>query len=153
MFVPDNRALFFGIVIWCSMVVVSAAEQPDEVPVRYSVRTTKAYDSIVADLKFAITERNYRITSENDIGAALSRRHGSRFNPSTVIHFCNLETARTILDAAPDFLLHMPCKIAVYKVGDEIIIETWLLPVDPRIADLATKINDVLRAIVSEAAR
>lgn len=139
--------------IGCAALVVFAAERPDGAAVRHSARTTKAYESVVTDLKFAITERNYRITGENDIGAALSRRHERRRDPATVIHFCNLEIARTILDAAPDFLLHMPCKVAVYRVGHETIVDTWLLPVDPRIADIAVEINDLLRAIVSEAAR
>lgn len=151
-----NNLVVLGILAGSFMAVgveALAAEQLDVTATRYSVRTNKAYESVVTDLKLAITDRNYRITSENEIGAALSLRHKSRFKPSTIVHFCNLETARKILDVAPDFLLHMPCKVAVYQVGRETVIETWLLPIDSRIANIAVEINNLLRRIVSEVAR
>ncbi|MDH3280082.1 MAG: DUF302 domain-containing protein, partial [Gammaproteobacteria bacterium] len=68
-----------------------------------------------------------------------------------VVHFCNLEHARQILSAAPDFLLHMPCKVAVYEYAAKVRIETWLLPADSRVGDAVERVNAILRRIVNEA--
>ena len=45
----------------------------DEDTLRYRVLSNKAYGDVLSDLEFAITDRNYRITSRNAIGAALAR--------------------------------------------------------------------------------
>ncbi|MDH3280247.1 MAG: DUF302 domain-containing protein, partial [Gammaproteobacteria bacterium] len=95
---------------------------------RYTLDSDKPYAEVIADLKVAISEHNYRVTGENVIGEALGRRHDKAFPKSLVVHFCNLEHARQILSAAPDFLLHMPCKVAVYEYAAKVRIETWLLP-------------------------
>lgn len=120
--------------------------------IRYHVDTDKPYPEVVADLKVAISEHNYRITGENVIGEALTQRHDRGFPKSLVVHFCNLEHAREILAAAPDFLLHMPCKVAVYEFAAKVRIETWMLPQDARVSAAVQRVNSILRAIVNEAA-
>jgi len=120
---------------------------------RYTLDTDKPYQDVIADLRFAISERNYRITGENVIGEALGKRHDTVFPNSSVVHFCNLEHAREILSEAPDFLLHMPCKVAVYEYADKVRVETWLLPADPRVGASVKRVNDILRRVVNDAAR
>ncbi len=119
--------------------------------IRYHVDTDKPYPEVVADLKVAISEHNYRITGENVIGEALTQRHDRGFPKSLVVHFCNLEHAREILAAAPDFLLHMPCKVVVYETDEGVVVETWLLPEDARVREHVAAVNAMLQSIVDAA--
>ena len=48
----------------------------------YTVSTEKSFDDVIDDLKFAISESNFRLTSENRIGAAISERTGKTFPPA-----------------------------------------------------------------------
>ena len=119
---------------------------------RYRAETNKAFDEVVNDLKFAISEHNYRLTGENRIGEAIAEREKTSFPRASVIHFCNLTQAKEILDIAPDYLLHMPCRISVYEGSGHVFVEALLLPEDDqRVHAKATKINQMLRLIVDHA--
>ena len=117
--------------------------------IRYRVEVDKPFDTVLEDIEFAITEHNFRITGDNTVGEVIAKRHGEPFPRSTIIHFCNLEYARELLLIDVDYLLHMPCKIAVSQQGGRVIVETLLLPEDnPQAAALSAEINAILKAIV-----
>ncbi len=130
---------------------IAAPSHGDDPGYRHSARSQKPFREVIADLKFAITEHNYRITGENAIGSALSRRHGREYPQALVLHFCNLEEAAQILKAAPDFLLHMPCKVVVYETDEGVVVETWLLPEDARVREHVAAVNAMLQSIVDAA--
>lgn len=127
--------------------VLSAPASAQE---RYRVEIDgSSFAEVVADIEFAIGEHNFRLTGHNAIGAALAEREGQPFPPGTVLHFCNLDYARQLLEIDPDYLLHMPCRVAISAQADKIIVETTLVPVlDARAAGLAADVNAILRAIV-----
>jgi uncharacterized protein (DUF302 family) len=121
---------------------------------RYRVVTHRPYADVLDDINFAISQHNFRITGGNHIGGAIGERLGKPFPQSEIIHFCNLEYAHRLLEAAPDYLLHMPCKVVVYEHHGEVVIETQLLPEnDPALGSLGIEINGILRAIVDYAAQ
>jgi len=120
---------------------------------RYTVSTAKPFADVVEDLKFAISEHNFRLTGHNRIGAGIAKRAGIAFPRASVIEFCNLEYARKILERHPNFLLHMPCRIAVYEHGEQIIVDAYLLPEnDPRNPRIITEVNQIIKSIVRYAA-
>ena len=134
-------------------VFMLAAAVAQEGSVRYRVLTDKPFTDVVEEVEFAITEHNFRITGSNRIGAVISSRAGAAFPDSLVIHFCNLEYARQFLEVEPDYLLYMPCKVAVAEQEDQVVIETLLLPEDdPRLHAISVEVNAILRAIVDFAA-
>jgi len=119
---------------------------------RYTTHTSKSFDDVLTDLEFAISEQNFRVTGRNTIGAAISERGAFELPAATVLHFCNLEYARQFLQVDPQYLLYMPCRIAVYQQGGEVTVEARLLPDnDPAVRPLSQKINRILEAIVSSA--
>lgn len=125
------------------------AEAPEN---RYRAATDRAYEDVVEDVEFAISEHNFRLTGGNSIGAAIAERRNEAFPKSEIIHFCNLEYARRFLLAAPDYLLHMPCKIVVYEADGRVFVEARLLPEDDqRVAGISKDVNRILRAIVDYA--
>lgn len=118
----------------------------------YRVTVQRPFADVLLDLEFAITDHNFRITGANHIGAAIGERIGQPFPEAEVVHFCNLEYARRLLEIDPDFLAYMPCQIAVVQDGDRVTVSTWLLPERPPPATvLIDEINAILRAIVDYA--
>ena len=119
---------------------------------RYTTHTSKSFDDVLTDLEFAIGEQNFRLTGRNTIGAAITERGEFDLPAATVLHFCNLEYARQFLQVAPQYLLHMPCRIAVYQQDGKVTVEARLLPEnDPAVQPLSQRINRILETIVSSA--
>jgi uncharacterized protein (DUF302 family) len=124
-----------------------------DVEMRYAVISIKPFEDVLEDLRFAITEQNFRITSLNRIGRAISEREEIQFPPVAVVHFCNLGLAQEILELDSNYALLMPCRVSIHERDKRIIVQTYLLPEhDPRLADLSKRINFMLKNIVNYAA-
>lgn len=120
---------------------------------RYVLTTEKSYADVMEDLDFAIGEHNFRRTSRNAIGKAIEERLDQAFPEATVVHFCNMEYAKILLDANPDYLLHLPCRISAWQDKRRVRIEARLLPMtDPEVAATVDQINRILMEIVDYAA-
>ena len=121
---------------------------------RYTLRTQKPFAEVLEDLEFAIGEENFRLTGRAQIGAAIAERHGNDFPEAIVVHFCNLEYARALLQADANNLLYMPCRVSLRQQEAQVIVDAWLLPEDTGDAlALRREVNEVLRRIVRFAAR
>jgi len=121
----------------------------DDLIVRTS--TDKSFDDVVFELDFAITERNFRITGRNTIGKGLRDRGYEDFPDVEVIHFCNLEYAREVLEIDPGYVAQMPCRITVHTAAGKTVISLILLPedhADARVNAFAHRMNAILREIV-----
>lgn len=119
----------------------------------YQQTSTKPFDDVIADLLFAISQNNFRLTEHARIGSAIAEREQIPFPAVTVLHFCNLTYAKALIESKAASLLHMPCRIAIRQVDGKVIIETLLLPEQ---ADtnptLAADINKILKNIVNTGA-
>ena len=148
---PSAReAVIAAMLVVLGLTACSAPPGQDRAP-RYTVTTSKPFEEVLADLEFAIGEHNFRLTGRDSIGAAIAERDASAFPSATVVHFCNLEYARRLLELDPRYLLHMPCRIALYEQAGRVTIEARLLPEsDP--AAVSARVNAILRAIVAESA-
>lgn len=122
------------------------------VPV-YSQETKKEYFDVVEDTLVSIGEHNFRLTQHARIGQTIAKRDDISFPQATVIHFCNLNYAKELLEMAPDYLLRMPCRISIRETKSKsTIVEVWLLPEDDkRTTVFAKKINAILINIVKYA--
>ncbi|UCC55160.1 MAG: DUF302 domain-containing protein [Gammaproteobacteria bacterium] len=144
-----------SIVVFVFILVSIAACDPDpgqDPAPRYTANSSKSFDDVLADLEFAIGEHNFRLTGRDTIGEAIAAREDIDMPPATVLHFCNLAYARQFLEVAPQYLLHMPCRIALYEQGGNVTVEARLLPEnEPAMRALSQKINRILKMIVSSA--
>lgn len=117
----------------------------------YQMITKKPYDDVLAELKIAITEQNFRITSHSRVGKVIRQRDNISFPNYDTIQFCNLTHAKTLLELSSDTLRHMPCSVVVYTENDRVIVKTRLLPINkanPKINAFSEKINGILKDIV-----
>ena len=134
------------------LVSLTYAATPDSAKLILRGETTEAFDDVILELDYAITERNFRITGRNTIGKGLRERGYTDFPDVEVIHFCNLESAREVLLLDPGFVAQMPCRLTVHRQGEKTVISVILLPEDhpdARVNAFAHRINGLLREILA----
>lgn len=148
----SHLLLFFTLLFSTNHLVAESQFEQVEI---YRAETNKVFDDVISDAEFAISEHNFALTSRNEIGKAISKRHKTDFPKYTVLQFCNLEYAKEILLIDPRFAHHMPCRIAVYQKSGQVVIETvlpTLKPENKRLDQLLHSIKKKLRDIVNFAA-
>ena len=121
----------------------------------YQVETDKAFEEVLDDTIFAITERNFRITSHLHIGKAIRDRNNPGFPEYEVLLYCNLVYAKKMLDLDPDMINSCPGRITIRQSDDRIIITAPLWPEQMKDKSLKTyiqKMNFLIREIVDYAA-
>lgn len=138
--------------------IASCAAQlpPDSEIIRYyRADTQKPYDDVLAELKVAIAEYNFRITGHSRVGKVIRDRGTKDFPEYDTIQFCNLTHAKTLLEMSPHAISYMPCNVVTYQYGGKTIIKTHLLPTDgdnPQLNAFASEMNQTLKQIVDFAA-
>lgn len=148
----QNSRIARVLAILIMLLLVACAVRPVPPETRwYQAETLKPYADVLAELELAITEQNFRITGHNKIGSVIRDREGKAYPDYDTFQFCNLTTAREILDIAPAAVSWMPCNIAVRSEGGKVIVTTALLPTDSsdvKLNTLAERINRQLKQIV-----
>ncbi len=114
--------------------------------------TSKAFQDVSDEVDFAITERNFRITGRNVIGKAIRKRGIEDFPNVDVVHFCNVENAREVLEHDINFVAQMPCRMTLHEEQDKVVIQLILVPEehpDPAVREFAKRINKILKEILA----
>jgi len=117
----------------------------------YEARTEKPYDDVLAELKIAITENNFRITAHSRVGKVIRQREKIDFPDYDTVSFCNLTHAKKLLLFEPDAVRHMPCTIVLYSQDGTVLVKTRLLPTntpDQKLNKFSKKMNGILTQIV-----
>lgn len=121
----------------------------------YQLTTEKAFEEVLDDTIFAITERNFRITGHLHIGKGIRERKNPGFPDYEVLLYCNLVYAKTMLELDPDMITSCPGRITVRQDNEKVIITAPLLPVEMKNQELKShmqKMNVLIREIVDYAA-
>lgn len=121
-------------------------------PAVYERTTPKSVPETLADVEFAVTERNFRITGQLHVGKGIRERDRIGFPEYEVVLFCNLGLARRMLELDPGFINYCPGRVAVRDTGGMTHISAPLLPESPdqgpELAALVRRINGLVREIV-----
>ena len=128
-----------------------ASRYPSEVISYYRAETQKPYDDVLAELKAAIAENNFRITAHSRIGKTIRDRGTKNFPDYDTLQFCNLTYAETLLTLSPRAVRHMPCNIVTYSFNGKTVVSTHLLPTDTDNTELnafSIKMNKILKEVV-----
>lgn len=123
----------------------------------YTVRTDKPFADAVAAVVEKTAEHGFRVQFVHDVQETLAEKGFVR-EPLTIIEMCNAKFASKVLAADPKIGLMLPCPIMVYVENGEVIITTMrptliggFFP-EADIADTAAEVEQILRAIIDEAA-
>lgn len=148
-----NQFISIGIVVLSLLLIINTyvvyyqADTIDKYQ-RYLVKTDKNFDDVMYDLRLAIRRHNYRITSINHIGEAIATNNDQDFIQVSIVNFCNVSIAKKFIEQSLSYILYMPCRVAVYEKGDDIIIETYLLS---KKNDIHNQVNTTIKNIVNAA--
>lgn len=121
----------------------------------YQVDTDKAFEEVLDDTIFAITERNFRITGHLHIGQAIRDRNNPNFPEYEVLLYCNLVYAKKMLDLDPDMISTCPGRITLRQSDERVIITAPLWPEKLKNKELKShmqKMNELIHEIVDYAA-
>lgn len=135
------------------LLIAGCASQPpnSEITTYYQAKTPKPYADVLAELKLAIAEHNFRITAHSSVGKIIRERSGAPFLDYDTLQFCNLTHAKTLLQLSPHSVRHMPCTIVAYRLNQQTLIKTRLLPTttnNNKLNQFSAKMNAVLKQIV-----
>ena len=141
---------FFSIIIYISLSACS--NESNQI---YEKKTDKAFQDVIQDSEFAITENNFRITNRLHIGDAIQKRGNTNFPHNEVILFCNLSIAEEMLQIEPRYINYCPYKITATEYENGVLIGTRLLPENTgnkEMDKISKNINKTLRLMIEYAA-
>jgi len=133
------------------LLFAACSSQADDVIME---RSSKPLDEVLFDLEFAASTRNFVITGRTQFGEALESRGVETLPGATVVQMCDLDLVTTLLEAKPDLIRYMPCRVAVYPDGDEVVASSLRVPEnngDRQADEAARRLNATMHAIIREA--
>lgn len=143
-----------AILAWVLLCGIATAAQAERARYDRAAPADKQFADVVLDLEQAIGRENFAIVGHNEIGQAVRHRGHARFPDAAIVHFCNLEYARRVIEIDPSYILYMPCRVAVFERGKEIHAASLLLPTVTEHDDfnaIAREVNAKIRRIIDYA--
>lgn len=149
---------FLIIPLLCTFFILGCSDNADDKKYKneyYQLATKKPLAEVLDDTLFAITERNFRLTSHLHIGQAIRDRGNDDFPDYEVLLYCNLSYAKEMLDAEPNSISFCPHRIAIRQDDNRVLITAPLWPkpfTNDNLGLLKEKMNVLVREIVDYAA-
>ena len=124
----------------------------------YTVETRKRIEEVSRDLEAAVTRHGYGVLGVHNLKEAMRARGVDFEGTCIVFEVCNPHQAKKVLEAHPEISTALPCRISIYQEGATVKLST-VKPTAlvqayqaPDINEVAADVEDVLKAIMDEAA-
>lgn len=95
----------------------------DKIPVDESV----SWDDAVEAMKLRANEINFKFVGSSPLWKEIEAVTGQPSARVEMFRFCDAATARKILDVVPEFVIFLPCMIALIEDGDG---KLWVMTLD-----------------------
>ncbi len=125
----------------------------------YTRSVNRPYEQVLAAVKQAAQAQGFRVSNVHDIAASL-KKDGIQRDPYATVEVCNSKIAARVLEAEPLLGSVMPCRIAVFKKGDQTVVSMvrptqlmGMFPAHPEVSQAAKDVEHSMQAIVDEATR
>ena len=123
-----------------------------------SVRSTKDLEQVAADLETAVPNHRFGIIAKHNLTATMAKKGVELGRECLIFEVCNPHQAKTVLEADMEISTALPCRLSVYRDGDETVISTIrpsalfeFFHADGAEA-AAAEVESAMEAIMSEAA-
>ena len=103
-----------------------------------------SFDDAVESMKLRANEINFKFVGHSPLWKDVAAITGDDNTPRVeIFHFCDAMVARKILDYAPEFVVFLPCRIALIEDADRTL---WVMTLDWDVEwlDLAQNPNSIL---------
>ena len=123
----------------------------------YTRSTDRPFDQVFDAVTKAAKGQGFRISGVHRISESL-KKEGHDIPPYATIEVCNGRLVAGVLKAEPRLGALMPCRIAVYRHGEQTVVTTvlpsrlmMLFPEKPEVKKAAAEVDRVMKAIIDEA--
>ncbi len=125
----------------------------------YTRSVSRSYEQVLNAVKQAAEKQGFRVSNVHDIAASL-RKDGIEREPYATVEVCNSKIAAQVLNAEPLLGSVMPCRIAVFRKGEQTTVSMVrpstlmsLFPANSEVKKDAEQVEKSMQAIVDEAPR
>lgn len=87
----------------------------------YVVQSDRRFDEVVASVEALTAEKGFRVLAVHDIQATLQGK-GFEIGPMKIVELCSAKHAYKVIAADPRISQMLPCRISVYRAGDQTTI-------------------------------
>jgi uncharacterized protein (DUF302 family) len=112
-----------------------------------SVTVSRAFDTVVADVRTALAEQGFGVLTEIDLTETLKAKLGVDVERYVILGACNPPLAHRAVQAERSIGLLLPCNVVVREVDDGVLVEL----LDPQVMVAMTG-NPDIRAVADEVA-
>ena len=125
----------------------------------YQVKAKKSLSDVTRDLEAATQRHKFGIMGTHDLKAKMKEKGVEFERDCLIFEICNPHQAKKVLDKNMEISIALPCRISVYREGDEVVLAT-LKPTamlalfkTPSLDPVAQEVEEAIFAIMQEAAR
>jgi len=125
----------------------------------YQVKAKKSLSDVTRDLEAATQRHKFGIMGMHDLKAKMEEKGVEFERDCLIFEVCNPHQAKKVLEKNAEISTALPCRISVYREGDEVVLAT-LKPTamlalfeTAGLASVAREVEDAIFAIMQEAAR
>lgn len=124
-----------------------------------TIRTKKSLGEVRQRFEEAASEHKFGVLGHHDVGERL-RAKGLAFDRKLYVYeVCNPGAAKKVLDTNVKIGSALPCRVAIYTDGNEVVLETIRPTValsmfnEPSLSGTAQDVESAIESIMNEAAR
>jgi len=124
----------------------------------FEVTSTKSLDEIGRGLEEAAARHKFGIIATHDLKETMRNKGVEFAGECRIYEVCNPHQAKKVLEADGSISTALPCRISVYRAGEQYRIAT-LLPTalmkmfgKPELEPVAREVEAVIKAMIEEAA-
>ncbi len=150
-----------------SMSPLGLREMVGMMAVKRKVEEGITFDEVIESMKTRANQENMKLVGHNVPYKLLRQIYDPKSPRLEILSFCDMITLRQIIDVVPEFIIFLPCRIAVMEDADGAI---WLVSLDwdvnwlgkdekgkvpfltDTLAERARKVNKAIRSIMDAGA-
>lgn len=124
----------------------------------FEVTSTKSLDEIGRSLEEAAARHKFGIIATHDLKETMKNKGVDFAGECRIYEVCNPHQAKKVLETDGSISTALPCRISVYRAGEQYRIAT-LLPTalmemfhKPELEPVAREVETVIKAMIEEAA-
>lgn len=124
----------------------------------FEVASTKSLDEIGRGLEEAAARHKFGIIATHDLKETMKNKGVDFAGECRIYEVCNPHQAKKVLETDGSISTALPCRISVYRAGEQYRIAT-LLPTalmemfgKPELEPVAREVEAVIKAMIEEAA-
>ncbi|WP_431854302.1 DUF302 domain-containing protein [Azospirillum sp.] len=163
----DNGMMGQFLTTWLEAASAAVVDCPEPTPIPTATETMMTYhfsrmidlpfDDAIAATTDALKKHGFGVLTEIDIQATLKKKLDVDYRPYRILGACNPQMAYQALQAEDKIGTMLPCNVIVQQREDGKVEVSAVDPVssmqaidNPKLADTAGKVRDMLRQVIDE---